>query len=180
MKRLVFSFSLLSLLPMLAWSDSAPVLVWPQSEAFYDSKAATPSRRVIEPVVTNAYAYPAPVVSPVPAMVQMLPYPAQRGYMPAPSMTQGFPNSPSGFLPPMPQGVPQGFPSSLPSFSAPTITVPSMPNAMPNYGSMPFSPMPSMGSMPFNSGNFPSNGFGNMMPFPGGNSFSGMPFGFGY
>jgi hypothetical protein len=184
MKPSLFAFWMLALSPLTAWSEPAQVLVWPQSETFYDSKAATQSRRMVEPAaVANTYAYPvqggtlaAPAMMPAP---QYAP-PSQMGYRPAPSQLQGFPNSPSGFIPQMPQGMPQGFPTSLPSFSAPTVTVPSMPSMMPNYGNMPFSPMPSMGSMPFNSGNFPSGGFGNMMPFPGGNGFSGMPFGFGY
>jgi hypothetical protein len=170
MKRLAFTFLFLALLPSLAWSDSTQVIMWPQSESFYTSKSATPSRRVVETGVNNGY------LMQQPQMQQPI-----QGYAPLPpAMQSGFPNSPSGILPPMPIGMPQGFPSSLPSFSAPTVTVPSLPNMMPSYGNMPFSPMPGFGSMPFGSNGFPSNGFGNMMPFPGGNSFSGMPFGFGY
>jgi hypothetical protein len=156
MKQLLFSFSLLSLLPTMVFAEQ--VVIWPQSENFYASKGATPSRRMIEPSA-GAYSMqqmmpnqPYSVPMGYPQSQQMMPHPAQHGFMPQ---------------------MPQGFPSSLPSFSAPTVTLPSMPSSMPNYGSVPFSSMPSMGA-------FPNNGFGNMMPFPGGNSFSGMPFGFGY
>ncbi len=171
MKPSLFAFWMLALSPLTAWSEPAQVLVWPQSETFYDSKAATQSRRMVEPAAVSTYTYPVqggalavPAMMPAPQYTQ-----PQMGYRPAPSQPQGFPNAPSGFMPQMPQGMPQGFPTSLPSFSVPTVTVPSMPSMMPNYG-----------SMPFNSGSFPNGGFGNMMPFPGGNGFSGMPFGFGY
>jgi hypothetical protein len=162
MKHLLFSFPLLSLLPMMVFADQ--VVVWPQSEGFYASKGATPSRRVIEP---SPNGYPMQQMIPNQSYSVPMGYPQQQQMMSYPSQ--------SGFMPQMPQmsQMPQGFPSSLPSFSVPTVNFPSMPNAMPSYGSMPFSSMPSTGV-------FPSNGFGNMMPFPGGNSFSGMPFGFGY
>lgn len=176
MKRLVFSFSLLSLLPMMVWAEEIQVLVWPQPEAFYDSKAATPSRRVVEPATPSGYAYPAQVAPQLPAIAPVQPYgvPSMGGYPSVPMMPQAFPNSPSGFLPAMPQNLPSA------RFTAPTMSLPSVPNMMPGYGNMPISPMLGFGSTPFGSSGFPNSGFGNMMPFLGGNSFSGMPFGFGY
>ena len=168
MKRYFFSFMLLSTLSAMAYADNGQIAVWPQAENFYNSKDVTANRRVIEPAANNGY-YSQQNMQPMP-MQQPMPM----SYAQPPALAY----PPAGF---MPQGSSQGFPLSMPSFSTPAVTMSSIPNTMPNYGGMPFSSMPNSRSMPFSSGNFPSNnGFGNMMPFLGGNGFSGMPFGFGY
>jgi hypothetical protein len=94
----------------------------------------------------------------------------QQSTMPmiAPQSIMPYPPAPMGYVgPAMMPSMPYAMPMpSVPNFSMPSVSMPVM-----SIPLVPFSSVPNMGSFPFSAG--------NIMPFPVGNGFSGMPFGFG-
>jgi len=153
------------LLPLLAQAQNGNPVVWPQPESYYSGKAASVSRRTVEqaPAISaqpTTYANATQLVPQQPTMPVIAPQPMV-SYPPAPMGYAG-----PAMMPSMPYAMPMQSMPSMPNFSMPSVSMPTM--SMP---SIPFSSVPSMGSLPF--------GAGNIMPFPMGNGFSGMPFGFG-